>query len=150
MSDPLPANVSRVRVRMFHTDAVGSVFHGRIFDIFEEGRTEAFRRLGFEWGETEAAGIGMIVYEVAARFHRPAVMEDALLVATFVEQTRPTTLTIRYEVQREATAEVLATGSTVFAFVNKATRRPVRVPEAILAAARRCPGMLIDATAQTG
>ena len=41
-------NVSRVRVRMYHTDFVGGAFHGRYFDLFESqaSRGAAFIGLG--------------------------------------------------------------------------------------------------------
>ena len=62
MTADLPLNVSQVRLRMFHSDRITAIYHGRIFDLFEEARTEAFRRCGFEYRErrppNRRAGIG--------------------------------------------------------------------------------------------
>ena len=138
----LPPNVSRVRVRMYHTDLVGGVFHGRVFELFEEARTEAFRRLGFEWRVTDDAGTGMIVTDVRARFLRPAMMDDLVQIAVYVEALGKARVLIGYEGRRDADGVLLFTGATNFAFIDRARGRPVRVPQPLLDAIYRCPGML--------
>lgn len=141
MTDDLPANVSRVRVRMYHTDLAGGLFHGRVFELFEEARTEASRRLGFEWRITDAAGIGMVVTSVSARFFKPAAMDDLVLVGVYVDELRRAQVRIGYEGRRAADGALLFTGATTFAFVDRARGRPMRVPEPLLAAIGRCPVM---------
>jgi acyl-CoA thioester hydrolase len=37
------------RVAMAEVDAYGVMYYSRVFDIFERGRTELFRALGFEY-----------------------------------------------------------------------------------------------------
>ena len=127
---------------MYHSDLVGGVFHGRVFEVFEEARTEAFRRLGFEYRETDEAGIAMIVTAVGARFFKPARMDDLVQVGVFVDALRRTQVLIAYEGRREGDGELLFTGETNFAFVDRASGRPVRMPEAIRTAIQRCPSML--------
>ena len=142
MSDELPTNVSRVRLRMFHSDLVNGVYHGRIFDVFEEARTEAFRRLGFEYREVEEAGNAMIVTAIGARFHAAGRMDDLVQIGVFVDALRKAQVLIAYEGRRESDGALLFTGETNFAFVSRASGRPVRVPEGIHRAVERCPGML--------
>ena len=141
-TDDLPLNVSRVRLRMYHTDLVGGVFHGRVFELFEEARTEAFRRLGFEYRITDEAGIGYLVTSVAARFFKPARIDDLIRVAVFVDDLRLAQILIAYEGRRDADGELLFTGETKFAFVDRERGRPARVPDAIRAAVLSCPGMV--------
>jgi acyl-CoA thioester hydrolase len=142
MADDLPVNISRVRVRMYHTDLVGGVFHGRIFELFEEARTEAFRRLGFEWRLTDDAGAAMVVTDVRARFLRPAMMDDLVQITVYVDALRKAQVLIGYEGRRDADGTLLFTGATNFAFVDRGRGRPVRVPRPLLDAINRCPGML--------
>jgi acyl-CoA thioester hydrolase len=137
----LPANVIAVRMRMYHSDLVG-IFHGRVFEIFEEARTEAFRRLGFEFGEIEEAGAVMVVTAVSARFHRAPRMDELLHVRIFVDTLSKVRTTIAYEGRRAADEELLFTGETSFAFVDRERGRPVRVPEGMNRALARCPEML--------
>ena len=142
MSTDLPANVSRVRLRMFHSDLVNGIYHGRVFDLFEEARTEAFRRLGFEYREVEEAGNAMIVTATSARFHAPGQMDDLVQVGVYVDALRKAQVLIAYEGRRESDGALLFAGETSFAFVNRASGRAVRVPEGIHRALERCPGML--------
>jgi acyl-CoA thioester hydrolase len=140
-TDP-PSNVSRVRLRMYHSDLVNAVYHGRIFEIFEEVRTEAFRRCGFEYREISDAGNAMIVTAIAARFHAAGRFDEVVQVAVFVDALRKAQVLIAYEGRRESDGALLFTGETNFAFVNRATGRPVRVPDGIHRAIQRCPALL--------
>ena len=137
----LPPNVSCVRVRMYHTDLVG-LFHGRIFELFEEARTEVFRRLGFEWRLTDETGVAMVVTAVGARFLKQAAMDELLHLGVYVDAISKVQVLIGYEGRRAADDEVLFTGETNFIFVDRARAKPVRIPESILSALRRCPPMI--------
>jgi acyl-CoA thioester hydrolase len=141
VSDGLPPNVSRVRVRMYHTDLVG-VFHGRIFELFEEARTEAFRRLGFEYRVTEARQVAMIVTAVDAAFARPLRMDEEVEVGVFISNLSKARVTVEYEVRGAGDAKPAVTGHTTFAFFDSERRRLAPVPREIRAAIERCPGML--------
>jgi acyl-CoA thioester hydrolase len=141
MTVALPANVSRVRLRMFHSDRINAIYHGRVFDLFEEARTEVFRRLGFEYREIEDAGDAMIVIGISARFHAAARFDETVAIGVFVDALRKVQLTVAYEGRREGNGTLLFTGETSFAFVNQATGRLVRVPSGILRALDRCSAM---------
>jgi acyl-CoA thioester hydrolase len=142
MTPDAPLNVSRVRLRMYHSDLVNAVYHGRIFELFEEARTEAFRRCGFEYREIDDAGNAMIVTSIAARFHAAARFDEVVAVSVFVEALSKAQVTIAYEGRRESDGTLLFIGETAFAFVNEKTGRPVRVPEGIHRALERCPDMM--------
>ena len=141
MTADLPLNVSRVRLRMYHSDLVNAVYHGRIFELFEEARTEAFRRCGFAYREIDEAGNAMIVTAIAARFLAPAHFDETIQVAVYVDALSKAQLRIAYEGRREEDGTLLFTGETGFAFVDKVTGRPVRVPDGIHRALERCPAM---------
>jgi acyl-CoA thioester hydrolase len=148
MTNNLPPNVSRVRLRMYHSDLINSVFHGRIFELFEEARTEAFRRLGFEYREIDDAGQAMIVTSISARFLTAGRFDEVVQIAVFVDALRKAQITIGYEGRRETDDTLLFTGETAFAFIDRERGRPVRVPEGIRHAIERYPSMLRDAPAK--
>ena len=137
----LPMNVSRVRVRMFHTDLVGGVFHGRYFDLFEEARTEAFRRAGFHWNATFSEGIVFLVTHVDCDYARPAAMDDELDISVFVSRLGRARCVVEYEVRRAGQSELLATGHTDFAFWDTRRSRLVAVPQSVRDAVHRCEGL---------
>lgn len=137
-----PMNVSRVRVRMFHTDFVGGVFHGRYFDLFEEARTEAFRRAGFNWETTNRDGTAFIVTHADCDYYRPTAMDDDLEIAVFVTKLSRARCVVEYEVRRSGESDLLALGHTDFAFYDTRRNRLVGVPSSIREAVHRCTGML--------
>jgi acyl-CoA thioester hydrolase len=137
----LPCNVIHVRLRMYHTDLSG-VFHGRVFELFEEARTEVFRRLGFEHRQTAERGIVMIVTDVDARFIRPLrTVDEEIEASIFVSHRSGARLTIEYELRRIGDDTPAITGHTAFAFIDAARERPVPVPKETIAAIERCPRM---------
>lgn len=142
MSADLPANVSLIRLRMYHSDRIAAVFHGRVFEIFEDVRTEVFRGLGFEYREISDAGQAMIVTAVGARFFAPAHFDELVEVHVFVDALRKAQITISYEARRPGDRTLLFSGETSFAFVDTSRGRPVRVPEGIRGALERYPAML--------
>jgi acyl-CoA thioester hydrolase len=148
MTGQLPPNVSRVRLRMYHSDLINAVFHGRVFELFEEARTEAFRRLGFEYREIDDAGQAMIVTSISARFFAAGRFDEVVQIGVFVDSLRKAQITIGYEGRRETGGTLLFTGETAFAFVDRERRRPVRVPAGIRQAIERCPAMLRDSSAK--
>ncbi len=137
-----PMNVSYVRVRMYHTDFVGGPFHGRYFDLFEEARTEAFRRAGFSWEITHREGIAFIVTHADCDFFKPAAMDDELAIGVFVTKLSRARCVVEYEVRRRGEDELLARGHTDFAFYDTRRNRLVGVPASIREAVHRCTGML--------
>jgi len=136
-----PMNVSRVRVRMYHTDLVGGAFHGRYFDLFEEARTEAFRRAGFHWRMTYEQGIAFIVTACGCEFYRPTAMDDDLAISVYVTRLSRARCTVRYEIRRAGEDELLARGFTDFAFWDIQRGRLVGVPESVRESIFRCTGM---------
>ncbi|HLZ72536.1 MAG TPA: thioesterase family protein [Dehalococcoidia bacterium] len=135
-------NVSRVRIRMYHTDLVGGAFHGRYFELFEEARTEAFRRAGFHWEMTDREGIAFVVTKIGAEFYRPTAMDDDLAIAVFVTRLTKARCVVEYEVRRAGEEELLARGHTDFAFFDTRRQRLVGVPDSVRKAVLACTGML--------
>ncbi|HZU76539.1 MAG TPA: thioesterase family protein [Dehalococcoidia bacterium] len=146
----IPANVSLVRVRMYHTDLVGGAFHGRYFDLFEEARTEAFRRAGFHWEMTHRQGIAFVVTRVACDFYRPTAMDDELAIAVFVTKLSRARCVVEYEMRRAGEEALLAHGRTDFAFWDVQRGRLVAVPESVREAVFRCEGMYRPAGRDAG
>jgi acyl-CoA thioester hydrolase len=116
---------SLVTVRYAETDMMGIVYHANYLPWFEVSRTTLFKELGIPYRQLEAEGYHLPVLEISAKYLRPAVYDDTLeIVATLAE--KPTVrVRLTYEVRRDG--EVLATGSSVHAFVDR-RGHPARPP----------------------
>ena len=115
----------QVTVRYAETDMMGVVYHATYFPWFEIGRTNLLKELGVPYLQLEAEGYRLPVLEASAQFLRPAVYEDTVSVHTLLREKPLLRIRLEYEVRRAG--ELLATGSTVHAFIDRAGR-PIRPP----------------------
>ena len=115
-----------VTVRYAETDMMGIVYHANYLPWFEVGRTTLLKEIGVPYRRLEEEGFRLPVLEVTAKFLRPAVYDDTLEVLTILSERPLLRIRLDYEVRRDG--ELLATGSTVHAFVDR-KGRPVRPPQ---------------------
>ncbi len=115
----------QVTVRYAETDMMGIVYHANYLPWFEVGRTTLLKEIGVPYKKLEEDGFRLPVLEVAAKYLRPAVYDDTLEVTTTVRERPLLRIRIEYEVRRGD--ELLATGNSLHAFVDR-EGRPVRPP----------------------
>ena len=96
----------QVTVRYAETDMMGIVYHGSYLPWFEIGRTTLLKEIGLPYRELEATG-----------FRLPVV--------TTLKEKPVLRINLAYEVWRGA--ELLATGETMHAFIDR-EGKPVRPP----------------------
>lgn len=128
---------SPVTVRYAETDMMGVVYHGSYLPWFEIGRTTLLKEMGLSYRQLEEDGFRLPVLEVGAKYFRPAVYDDTLTIVTTLKEKPVLRIHLEYEVRRGD--ELLATGHTVHAFIDR-QGRPVRPPAqavAVFAAAFR-------------
>lgn len=116
---------AEVTVRYAETDMMGIVYHGNYLPWFEIGRTELLRDRGLPYRELEAAGYRLPVLEVNVRYRRPALYDDTVTIVTTLREKPVLRIKLDYELYRGD--ELLATGSTLHAFVDR-EGRPTRLP----------------------
>ena len=114
-----------VTVRYAETDMMGIVYHANYLPWFEVGRTTLLKEIGVPYKRLEEEGFRLPVLEVSAKYLRPAVYDDTLVIVTTVSERPLLRVRLEYEVLRGD--EVLATGTSVHAFVDK-QGRPIRPP----------------------
>ncbi|HEY8996039.1 MAG TPA: thioesterase family protein [Lacunisphaera sp.] len=116
---------TQISVRYAETDMMGIVYHGNYLPWFEVGRTTLLRECGLPYKELEAQGYHLPVIEVGVKYHRPALYDDMLTIVTRLKERPTLRVHLDYEVRRGD--ELLVTGFTTHAFINKAGE-PVRPP----------------------
>jgi acyl-CoA thioester hydrolase len=114
-----------IAVRYAETDMMGVAYHGSFLPWFEIGRTTLLKEHGLPYRELEVAGYFLPVVEMAARYQRPAYYDDTMEITTLLREKPIARIRLEYEVRRGA--ELIATGHTVHAFIDR-EGRPTRPP----------------------
>jgi acyl-CoA thioester hydrolase len=115
-----------VRPRYAETDQMGVVYHGNYFTYFEVARSDYFRQVGFTYKSLEDLGVIMPVLECGCKFLKPVFYDENIAIKTKCLWNGKIKVTFEYEIQDEATGQVLANGFTKHTFVDK-DLKPVRV-----------------------
>ncbi len=126
----------RVRVYWEDTDAGGIVFYANYLKFFERARTEWLRARGVEQQRLrETAGGLFVVSATEVRYHRPARLDDLLLVTAQVTEAGRASLTIAQTARRDGQpGEPLCEGTIRIGWVDAGTLAPRRMPPALLQA----------------
>ncbi len=124
-----------VRVYWEDTDAGGIVFYANYLKFFERARTEWLRSLGIGQGLLREETGGMfVVSETTVKYHRPARLDDELLVtAALMEKGRASLTIAQRALSRAASTElILCEGTIRIGWVDAATLKPARIPPNLL------------------
>ena len=120
----------KIKVRYCETDQMGLVHHGSYINYFEEARISWISNLGFSYSEMEKSGIILPVSKLNVSYLRPAYFDDELVVNVELAELPTSRLIFNYTIKNKD--EVVVTGTTVLAFLNKETKKPVRCPDYML------------------
>ena len=127
-----------VRVYWEDTDAGGIVFYANYLKFFERARTEWLRSLGIEQSRLrESTGGIFVVGETSVRYHRPARLDDELLVTARIEESGRASLIIAQQAMDRSTRVLLCEGTIRIGWVDAATLKPARIPPTLLEALER-------------
>lgn len=124
-------NEIKIRVRYGETDQMGIVYHGNYPQYMEVGRIEWLRNLGVSYKSMEESGVMLPVVSLNLNYRKSAKYDEVLKVITTLEKTPTVKIEFTYEILNE-TDEIIATGSTVLAFVSMKSRKPMKCPDYIL------------------
>ena len=128
-----------IRVYWEDTDAGGIVFYANYLKFFERSRTEWLRSLGIEQQSLkDSIGCLFVVTEATLRYHRPARLDDELIVTTSVLETGRASMLIKQhsllktEHSDVRPAILLCEATVRIGWVDGAGLRPRRFPSSIL------------------
>lgn len=120
-----------IRVRYADTDQMKRVYYAKFFEYFEQGRSDLLREIGMPYPELEAAGYFLPVVEAHARYLKPALYDEEVIVKTILKDMPQARVRIEYLVTNSQN-DILAEGYTIHSFVNAKTGKPTRAPEQFL------------------
>jgi acyl-CoA thioester hydrolase len=127
-----------IRIYWEDTDAGGIVFYANYLKFFERARTEWLRALGLNQQRLREQTGGMfVVADAAIQYHRPARLDDELIVTAALHEKGRSSLTIVQQAllkqeQPDARPALLCAGQVRIGWVDSATLRPARIPNFLL------------------
>ena len=143
-----------IRVYWEDTDAGGIVFYANYLKFMERGRTEWLRSLGVEQRKLrEETGGQFVVSETRLKYHRPARLDDELLVTAELRQIGSASLIIAQRVLSKseqpagegiaaADGSLLCEGAIRIGWVDGLTLRPSRIPAHVAGTLERHRGSM--------
>jgi acyl-CoA thioester hydrolase len=120
---------TKIRVRYSETDQMGFVYYGNYATYLEVGRVAVMKKAGISYRKLEDEGIGLPVREMNIKYKQAALYDDEIEVTTYIREMPNRLITFDYEIKRGK--ELLITASTTLFFMEKATKRLIRMPEAM-------------------
>ena len=139
MQDASPIFRYPVRIYWEDTDAGGIVFYANYLKFFERSRTEWLRAAGVGQQQLRELTGGMfVVSDAQLRYHRPARLDDELIVTAQLQESGRASLTIgqqallKPEQMTDSRPVLLCEGTIRIGWVDAATMRPARMPGFLL------------------
>ena len=126
------------RARYAETDQMGVVHHSVYAVWFEAARSAFSRAVGLAYVEWERRGVLLMVSDLACRFRRPARYDDEVTIGVRVAEVASRRVVFEYRVTG-ADGELLAEGETRHLVVDKASGRPIVIPEELRGSLLRQP-----------
>ena len=124
------SSITTLRVRYAETDRMGFAYYGHYAEYFEIARTDWCRNIGLTYKEIEDQGILMPVLELNIQYKAPAYYDDLLSIKVDLKEKPGWKMRMEAESRNESD-QLNAKMWVELAFVNKTTKRPVRVPDFI-------------------
>ena len=115
-----------LRVYFEDTDTAGIVYHASYLRFMERGRTEMLRMIGIDHGAGVGGGHGAYaVVDMAIKWHRPARLDDVLVVESRLVGLRAAAAVLAQDISRDGE---LITSARVTAALLDAKGRLRRQP----------------------
>jgi acyl-CoA thioester hydrolase len=129
-----------IRVRFADTDLQGHAFFGSYFTYMDEAFMAYLRELGFPFPGLEAMGLDIYYVESSCRFLGSCRFEDDLRVRIEISRLGNSSLTAEMTIVRPADGSTVAAGRITGVVVDRTTKGPTRIPDAIRDAVARYQG----------
>lgn len=117
------------RVRYADTDQMGYLYYGNYAKLYEIGRVETIRSLGFSYKEFETRlGIMLPVVSLESRYLKPAFYDDLLTIETKIKDLPSKMISFECNIFNEK-SELINSGLIKLFFVDMITNKRVSAPD---------------------
>lgn len=114
-------NRTTLRVRFSEVDSMEVVWHGEYVRYVEDGREAFGRQYGIGYTDIRDAGYVVPIVELDVQYKQFLKYGESAIVETRYIRTDAAKILFEYVIFRESDETVVATGSSIQVFVNKAT-----------------------------
>jgi len=131
MTSPGSAPVAEtvITVRTPELDSFGHVNHAVFLNYLEHARYLALEEAGFAWSSLDEHSWQIFVVRIEVDYLAEATRGDALLIRTWADSFRRTTMVLAHEIVRAEEADTVGARARVTAVWIGPDGRPMRVPE---------------------
>jgi acyl-CoA thioester hydrolase len=123
---------TQIRIHYALTDQMGVVYHGHFAQLYEIGRTESIRQLGFAYKEIEALGIIMPVVGLNVKFFQPAKYDDLVTVKTILKEIPQNHKVIYYGEIYNENNDLLSSAEITMYFMNAKEMTRANMPAPLI------------------
>lgn len=127
-----PVAESTIGVRTSELDSFGHVNHAVYLNYFEHARFEALAQAGFSWGVLAERKWAIFVVRIEVDYLAEATREDELLIRTWADSFRRTSMVLAQEMVRVDHSAVVARARVTAVWIGP-DRKPMRVPKEVRA-----------------
>ncbi len=118
------------RVLYADTDKMGVVYYANYLRLYEFGRNEFMRQLGFPYHSIELGGVVCPAVEVHLQYLRSAVFEDVLRIETSLNEMPTASMMFEQKIYRGH--QLINEARIRLCFVDANTMKPVRCPQLLM------------------
>ena len=126
-----PVSLMKLAVRTSELDSFGHVNHAGHLSDLEHARFHALKEAGFDWGVLDKKGWAIFVVRIEIDYVAEAKREDDLLIRTWAESFRRTSMILRQEIVRDDSSRAVIATAKITAVWIGPSRKPIRVPDEV-------------------
>lgn len=126
-----PVCETPLAVRTSELDSFGHVNHAVYLTYFEHARFQALKEAGFDWDVLDSRQWAIFVVRIEVDYLAEAKREDELLVRTWADSFRRTSMKLGQEIVRNDGSGIVVARALVTAVWIGPNRKPIRVPEEV-------------------
>ena len=146
----IPVSETEIGVRMPELDSFGHVNHAVFLNYLEHARFKALAEAGFSWDVLAERQWSIFVVHIEVEYLAEATRGDRLLIRTWADSFRRTSMILAQEIVRADDPETVVTRSRVTAVWIGPNHKPMRVPPDLQAGLTATPIETDPATSVEG
>lgn len=130
---PPLAFTSRRLVEWRDIDTVGHVNNANYLVYLEDCGVQAVNHFGWPMSRMMAAGFGIVARRYRIDYKQAAVLDDELLVTTWVADVKRATAVRHYTITRASDEALIVRAYALWVWVDLLTGKPIRIPAEFMA-----------------
>lgn len=135
-------HITRLRVPLFEVDLGQAVYHGNYFHLFELGREDFLRHIGFPYKEFMNRQLHLTVVECTCNYRKPLHYDDSIEIHTAISWVRTRSVGFSQLIHRKSIGGSieLCTRADLNMVCVRFTGQPVVLPEDFILLLKTCSG----------